>query len=354
MTAGLRTYFHQFRDDSPFTKLDILFIAGDLFDKALYLSGEDTHTIFRFLKDLMSWCAKHKVRLRVLEGTPSHDRAQFRAFLPMAESFTTLDFRYIETMCVEAFYDLQVTCLYVPDEFGGSAEASQKLIDKEFQSLGIRQVSFAIMHGMFRYQVPELASDRFKYEEQFFFDRVKGFINIGHVHVFTTFGRILCQGSTDRICHGEEAAKGGIMVTWDPSGDRNFFFIENKSAMVFTTLHVRIKELEEALARVEKRIVGLPDGSHVRIKAAKGHPVLNVLEHLERKYPGLIFDRITEEEERERNQLIDTQAVLDTNYVPVNIHAGNIVDMIMAEAKPSLDVSAPTMIRIVSTLQGLV
>lgn len=100
----------------------------------------------------------------------------------------------------------------------GSLRCSQKLIDKECQSLGIRQVSFCRHARHVRIRSPELASDRFKYEEQFF-DRVKGFDNID-VHVFTTFGRILCQGSTDRICHGEEAAKGGIMVTWDPSGDQ--------------------------------------------------------------------------------------------------------------------------------------
>lgn len=354
MVAGLRTFFHDFRDDSPFTKMDIVFIAGDLFDKALYLSGEDTYLIFRFLKDLMGWCAKHGVRLRVLEGTPSHDRAQFKAFLPMAESFEQLDFRYIETMCVEAFHDLQITCLYVPDEFGGSAEASQKLIEKEFQSLGVQQVSIAMMHGMFRYQVPELASERFKYDEQFILDRVKGFTNIGHVHVFSTFSRILCQGSLDRICHGEESAKGGIQVTWDPNGDKNFFVIENKAAMVFMTIHARTKDLEVALAQVEKKLIGLKEQSHVRLKAAKGHPVLNVIEHLERKYPMLVFERITEEEERERNQLIDTQAVLDTSYVPVNIHAGNIVDMLVAEAKPKMDVPSATMFRIVSTLQGFV
>ena len=197
-------------------------------------------------------------------------------------------------MCVEAFYDLGITCLYVPDEYAGSAEAAQKLIQEELDRLGIDKVSIAIMHGMFTYQVPEISSTRYKYDERFFLDRVQYFINIGHVHKFSTYERILSQGSFDRLAHGEEEPKGGIMVTL--TFEQKFFqFLENKGAKIYKTCHVRNKDIDKAVEQIERLAVSLPNGSYVRIKATKSHPVLNLLDQFNKKYVDLTFTKITEE-----------------------------------------------------------
>lgn len=331
MLVGLRELLAIDKDNV--LELDILFIAGDLFDSALWFSNEDVSHILLFMRELMAWCEKFKIRLRVLEGTPSHDRGQSRNLLPISKTFFNLDFRYIETMCVEGFEDLGLTCLYVPDEFGGSALKSQELIKSELDSIGYEKVDIAIMHGMFKYQVPEVGSDRFKYDEYFFLDRVRYFINIGHVHIFSTFRRIIAQGSTDRISHGEEKPKGGCLQVLDPSRGNSFYFIQNKRACVFTTIHVKQKDVDKALAVIEKRVSSLPSFSHVRIKASRDNQILNIYDMINKKFPTIFFTKLTEEDEEEKNSLLSKKDLLDINYTPLQVTKDNITKMLLDEVK---------------------
>lgn len=348
---NLCSFFDNF-ENSKFKNLDVIFIAGDLFDQALWFNDENFLSIFSFFRKLMDWCQHFSIKLRVLEGTPSHDRKQPKNLLPIATAFPKLDFRYIETMCVEAFYDLGITCLYVPDEYAGSAEAAQKLIQEELDRLGIDRVSIAIMHGMFTYQVPEISSTRYKYDEQFFLDRVHYFINIGHVHKFSTYDRILSQGSFDRLAHGEEEPKGGIMVSL--TFEQKFFqFLENKGAKIYKTCHVRNKDIDKAVEQIERLAVSLPNGSYVRIKASKSHPVLNLLDQFNKKYVDLTFTKITEEEESERKQLIDTKALLSVDYTPININKDNIVSMVMAQVSERYNFQQDLLIKLETKLLEL-
>lgn len=353
MLQRLRTFFDDFSPSGKFVTLDVLFIAGDLFDAALWLSNEEVTHIFLFMRELMHWCETHGIRLRILEGTPSHDRGQSRNMVPLAKTFKHLNFAYINTMCVEGFYDLNMTCLYVNDEYAGSAKKAQELIQAELDSLGIDKVTIAIMHGMFKYQLPEISSDRFKYDESFFLQRVKAFINIGHVHVFTTYERIIAQGSTDRISHGEEKPKGGTLQILDPEGENLFFFIENKLACKFITLHIKQKDLDKAIQMVESKAASLPAFSYLRIKASKGHAIFNVLDQIKKKFTMLFFDRLTEEEELERQTLLDTHDLLNVSYVPIHITRENISDMILDEIKKKSELSGSTMILLQKQLQLL-
>lgn len=325
--------FSDFKDIGGFSDLDILFIAGDLFDAALYFSNEDVCHILLFMRELMAWCERNHIRLRVLEGTPSHDRGQSRNLLPIAKTFAFLDFRYIETMCVEGFYDLGITCLYVPDEFGGSALQAQGLIQNELDNLGYEKVDIAIMHGMFKYQVPEVGSDRFKYDERFILDRVRYFINIGHVHIHTTYERIIAQGSTDRISHGEEGPKGACLQVLDPVRGNSFHFIENKLACLFITVHIRKNDLEKAVATVRKKAASLPGFAHLRIKAPRDNPVLNVFDQLAREFPMIFFTKLTEEDEKEKNKLLTQADILDIDYTPIHITKENVVGMLMGQIR---------------------
>ena len=354
MLKGLSSLVCDFSDEGGMSDLDILFIAGDLFDAALWFSNEDVAHILLFMRKLMDWCERHEIKLRVLEGTPSHDRGQSKNLVPIAETFKDLDFRYIETMCVEGFYDLNITCLYVPDEFGGSALQSQELIQAEMDSLGYDKLSIGIMHGMFKYQVPELASDRFKYDERFFLDRIQHFINIGHVHVFTTYERIIAQGSTDRLCHGEEGPKGGCLQVIDPIQGNSFFFVENKLACLFVTVHVRVKDLDKGIEQIRKKAESLPAFSHIRIKAARNHPVLNVFDQISRDFPMLFFSKLTEEEEQEKNKLLTQQDLLDINYTPIHITKENIVSMVMDGVKSKFSFRGEQLQKLENQLQSLV
>ena len=327
---NMRTFFEDFSGDSQFAKLDILFIAGDFFDKALWFSNEDVGNILSFILDLFGFCETHGIRLRYLEGTPSHDRKQFKNFLPTVNLFKGLDFRYIEEMCVEGFYDLGITCLYVPDEHEGGGEKSQILIQEKLEELNLDKVDVSMVHSWFKYQVPEVSSSS-KYDEEFFLKHTKYFVSNGHIHGPSTYDRILGQGSFDRVAHREEHAKGGILVEISPE-DSYFFFVENKDALPFRTVHIKTKDLDKALEQIDKVAVSLPEYSWIRIKAKESHPVLASIDQLSRQYTHIRFEKITEEEEIQKSQqLVNQKAFESVDYKAVHIDKDNIVNLILSE-----------------------
>lgn len=331
MIANLRAYFGDFKDVSQFATLDVLFIAGDLFDKALWFTNDDLNLIFAFFLDLFDFCERHGIAFRYLEGTPSHDRKQFRNIVPLASKFPALDFRYIEEMCVEAFYDHGITCLYVPDEHAGGGEKSQALIKTKLDELGIEKVSIGMVHSWFKYQVPEVSSSS-KYDEEFFLSIVEYFVSNGHIHGPSTFDRIVGQGSFDRVAHNEEHAKGGVLFEINDK-DAYFFFLENKNALPFRTVHVKTTDMEKAVEQIDKVASKLPEMSWLRIKAKEINPVLHSLDALGKQYPLIRFEKITEEEEArtQRKTLVDDTAFQSIDYKNVELVQENIVGSIMEE-----------------------
>ena len=63
-------------DTNIIPTLDLLIIAGDLFDRLLEYNHPSATNILLFIDKLMILCSTHNVKLRVLEGTPSHDNKQ--------------------------------------------------------------------------------------------------------------------------------------------------------------------------------------------------------------------------------------------------------------------------------------
>lgn len=151
--ANLDTYFDNYNPTSQFADLDILFIAGDLYDKLLDFSSDDIHEITLWLSRVVKFCSRNSIKLRILEGTPSHDWQQSR-IIETLDSLLTVktDIRYISTIHIEYLKDLGIHILYVPDEATSSAELTFTIVKKLMAELKIEQVDIAIMHGMFDYQ----------------------------------------------------------------------------------------------------------------------------------------------------------------------------------------------------------
>lgn len=331
---NLTEFFDGFSDESQFTNLDIIFIDGDFFDKGLWFFSDDINAINGWVLSLFEFCERHSIILRYIEGTSSHDRKQFRNFISLAERFSLLNFKYIEDMCVEAFYDFGITCLYVPDEHEHGGEKSQAVIKKHLDQLGLEKVDITIMHSWFKYQVPEVASAS-KYDEHFFLEITRYFISNGHIHGPSTFDRIFGQGSFDRIAHNEEHPKGAMLFEIRPD-EQYPFFVQNKNALPFKTLHFKNNDLEKALASIDKVVVDLPEYSWLRIKAKESHPVLSSLEVLSKKYGHVRFEKITEEDEAKKKQnLVDQKAFENLDYVAIVLDKDNIVEMTLKEVEAS-------------------
>ena len=336
---NLRDYFCQFKQDSfedKFGKLDLIFIGGDFFDKGLLFSSDEIVSITSFVCDLFLFCEQQRIRLRYLKGTDSHERNQFKNFVPVALRFKYLDFRYVEDMEVEFFNDLGISCLYVPDEHAGGGEKSQNLIEEKFKELQIEKVSIAMVHSWFKYQVPEVASTS-KYDEKFFLDRVEYYISNGHIHAPSTFDRLVTQGSFDRIAHNEEHKKGAFVFDISPY-NQLFFFVENKNALPFITVTLKDqkndKHIDKELASIEKLASSLPEYSWIRLRGKESHPLLSSLTVLNSKYPHVRFEKITiEEEERVNQQLVNQKDFEDINYEAPRLDRDNIVSVLVEEIK---------------------
>jgi DNA repair exonuclease SbcCD nuclease subunit len=335
--ANLDKYFDNYTVGCQFRTLDLLFIAGDLFDSLLDLSGEDIYEIALWLDRLMSFCSRNKIKLRILEGTPSHDWAQSKisesiyAIKANDENFK-LDFKYVSTLSIEHLRDLGLYILYVPDEWSHSAEDTQKQVEVLLKEKRLSQVDIAVMHGMFPHQLPGVIQSNQKHNPDYYLSIVKHYITIGHIHTFSVLDRIIAQGSFDRLSHGEEDPKGAVVVYLSKEGNDSFTFVENKNAKSFVTVELRRKDLDESIKKLEKVLSKLRDDSNIRIKAAKDHPVFVAFDELKNKYPNFHFVKKALDEE-EDYVLVNNLVKIETAYTPITLTSDNIVEMTLQEIK---------------------
>lgn len=323
---NLTSYFDNFSENSKFKNLDILFIAGDLFDTSLDYFDPDILKINLWMSRLMTFCAQYKIILRILEGTPSHDWKQSRNFKPIADSFKDrLNYRYIEDIEIEYLNNLQLYILYMPDEARASATLSIKRVKELLIENNINQVDIAIMHGAFTYQIPGVVNESF-HNENDYLDIVKYFINIGHVHSFSVNQRIIAQGSFDRLSHNEEEPKGGVVCYL--SDQPSYEFIENKKAKIFKTIYLRSDDVYKNLDYIDNQISRYPQGSYIRIKAKKDNQIFKSFDSLKSKYILYYLSKTTIEDESEEKQIQDQEL---TQYNIISITQENIVSLLKSE-----------------------
>lgn len=348
--ANLDSYFDNYLDSSQFTDLDMLFIAGDLFDRLLEFSCTEVNSITTWLSRLMWFCSRHHIRLRILEGTPSHDWKQSKiahTVYMIISKDNVLDFKYVDTLYIEVLKDIQLHILYVPDEYSSSTEETFSQVKSLMSNLGIHQVDIAIMHGSFEYQLRNVPGNIQKHSEANYLSVVKHFISIGHIHEHSVNDRIVAQGSFDRLGFGEEHPKGGVVLTISKGG--NYFnFIENTHAKIFKTIEVRNVDLDKVLARIDKVASSVPNNSYIRIKAKATHAIYIAFDELKLKYPMLYFVKAKLEDESD-NFNTNLSLSTDDNFIPITITMDNIIELLTSEIKAKHSLSDAQLL----TLSGI-
>lgn len=329
---NLDILFDQYSQKSLFKDLDIVFIAGDLFDRLLDMDDDDSHLIKLWIDRLSRFCSRFKIKLRILKGTPSHDWNQSsQAETVWKISQIPGDFKYIDTLSIEYIEDHNMHVLYVPDEWASTTEETLSQVKTLMQDMHIKDVDIAIMHGLFNYQLPGIGKASSKHDETSYLDIVKYFINIGHIHTHTTYERILAQGSFDRMTHGEEEPKGCMLMELDPVEGNRFLFIENYGAKIFKTLTLKNKDVEKSMDFIEKQLLKIPINSYIRIKAAKDHGVYIGFEELKIKFPFYNFSKKSLEDEEESAYNLRVNDMLDVEYTSVQIDRENIRTLLWDE-----------------------
>lgn len=315
-------------NDPSNSELDIIFLAGDIFDSLLDLNSPDLDDIDFWICRLLRFCNTHDIVLRVLEGTPSHDWTQPERFITLAKimKLKNLDIDYIDNVAIEYIEKFDINILYVPDEIQPTTEKTLALVKNALLNKGLDKVDFAIMHGQFEYQLPEHIKNIPRHNSKDYLDIVKHYIFIGHIHTHSVKDRIIAQGSFDRLKHGEEEPKGYVKAFINKD-NKEYFFIENKNARTYKTIDCSKLDLEDSFNLIKKIANGLKADSCVRVSALSKHPILTNMEELIRLYPTMVWTKHIKKDKtkEELDKVIAEEEIL---YVPVTISKDNLLDLI--------------------------
>ncbi len=298
--------------------INILFIAGDLFDSLLDANSKELLLIIDLFNDLLTFCHTNNILLRVLEGTPSHDRNQSEILVKLNDIRTNkCNLIYHKVLDIEYIKEYNKYVLYIPDEWVHDHIILEKQVQDKLLEYSISQVDIGIFHGQFAYQLVGKKYSGFHFKEEYFLPLVKGFIHVGHYHTYTSFDRIIANGSLERLAHGEEQAKGYVKVE-----DSNYTFIENTNAYTYVTINVTAAT---TLERLDKLITKLRPDSHIRLLLSRDHPFNITFQDLKLRYLDYNLKKLIKENISESSSVtyILTDSVLDvsnTYTLDANIH----------------------------------
>lgn len=314
------------------TDLDILFIAGDIFDRLLDFNSDDAIESSLWLSRVVNWCIRSNIKLRILLGTYSHDMNQTRIInVVTALVKEPVDVKYVTTLSIELMEDLGISVLYIPDEWNSDSSKTLEETKIELAKYHLDKVDLAIMHGAFDYQLPVKTNEM--HLSSLYQELVKYYINIGHVHTFSVNGNIIAQGSFDRLTHGEEEPKGGVECVIREDGTKDIFFIENKTAKIFKTITVNTDNVEKEIDKIKKICLNLPLGSYVRLKSKKNNPIFTVLTEIQKLLPDITFSKNTDDDEIKQTTLF--KEIATQTYESITITRENIVKLVEEKLQSS-------------------
>lgn len=282
---NLNTFFNIYYKELK--DIDILFISGDVFDRLVSTRSMEYRLIVSWLSNLLLWCKDRNVKLRILYGTPGHDNDQVAGFTDIANKLApTCDFKYVSNIWIEKMDDLGITVLYIPDEVHPDSEDTWNDVKNLMKEEMVSEVDISIMHGCFNYQLP-IKDLKFMHKESNYLDITKYYINIGHIHTSSCYERILAPGSFDRLTHGEEENKGGLLCKIYKDGNMNFKFLINKNSKIFKTLDYTGKNESYVLKDLDKELKKYPPNSFIRLLVDDDNTLIKSLKSICNKYPVL-------------------------------------------------------------------
>lgn len=314
-----------FPDNAETAELDIIWLAGDVFDDLLYLNDHDVLEIDAWIVSLLLICKKYHILLRVLEGTPSHDWKQSNRFESMNEvTGIGADLKYVKDLSIEYIERFGITVLYVPDEWDNT-ETTLSQVHDLLRAKGLDKVDYAIMHGQFEYQLPAHITKAPRHSSEAYHNLVKELIFIGHVHIHTRNNRIIAQGSFDRLSHGEEGPKGHVRAKVYENGDRDVVFVENTGAKKFVTVRCNNMDLEDTLNEIDDHVRDLPEGSFVRVEGNHDNPIFTNMDVLIRRYPLFTWNKLTRQDDEVDSPIIEDETV----FIPITITRENLPALLL-------------------------
>lgn len=276
-----------FPDTAETRALDIIFIGGDVTDSLMDFASNNAVAYRKWVSEFLRYCVKHDIMVRIIEGTPLHDWGQSIIFVEENENHEIgCDLKYFKDITIEHIERFNIDVLYIPDEARPTTHQTWAVVQGLLAERNLSKVDFAVMHGAFGYQLPNIEEIKDKvHDEENYTSIVRHYIFIGHVHQHRPNGKIIPNGSTDRLRHGEEDTKGHVRLN-----KGMITFIPNVGAMRYMTLEVPGMAADEIMDLVEKRLKGNDDIFQIRLLANTGDVAFGMTKRLTSMFPFGRFD----------------------------------------------------------------
>lgn len=326
-TRVIKNLLQEFPDSPEMGELDILFIAGDVYDDLLSLPDENVTHIDFWIWHILYVCVKYDIVLRVLDGTKSHDWFQSSRFEVINQiGKINADVKYVRDLSIEYIERYDINVLYVPDEWSETTERTLAQVKELMRAKGLVTVDFAVMHGQFGHQLPEGIKAQ-KHDSEEYLALVTELIFIGHVHKPSVYKRIIAQGSFDRLSHGEEEAKGHFRVKVHGHHNYDIQFVENKGAMLFKTIDCTSLDLEQTFEKIDSQIGTITDNIHVRVLGDPDNPIFTNMNVLIGRYPFVTWSKLVKD--NETITINTSEASEEYEYIPVELTKENLPPMLI-------------------------
>ena len=307
-------------------KIKLLLIAGDLFDRRLQFNHDDTTIAIEWMYHLLSVCKKHNIILRILEGTPSHDWEQSKHFIPACKFYKNVNVQWINKISIEHIPEINKSILYIPDEATESTEITLGIVKELMYKLGIDSVDIGCMHGMFKYQMPNIdLSEKNYHKEEEYLKIVKGPIIIGHIHKHKPKSRIIPPGSFDRLAFNEEEDKGFLHFNIDKKDSSRYKckFIVNKTAKVFKYIDGSVySDLNALYEHLDSVVPKYPKNSYLSIRTVRKSFIDDNINDIQNRYSRYL--KIEKCIIDKKQHILSTKEIIKDEYISINITRNNI------------------------------
>lgn len=237
----------------------VFVVPGDLFDERGSLEDERSHLTIEFSNWLLVEAKKHNITIILVEGTPKHDRKQYKVLLRLNKNIG-VDVKYYTDITIHHEPKLNLVFGLIPDEYRDNAADTTKLFKELMKSSGYNKLDAIFLHGLCNFQIPHIKSIA-NFCEKVLTKLTKYGVFIAHDHnekLYSTDSvkaRVL--GSSDCLSHGEVGNKGVNVVDFTEK-EAIIYHLVNPSPCQYITVEGTgksseqiVNELEAALKRAK-------------------------------------------------------------------------------------------------------
>ena len=281
--------------DSPQTAMiDMLYFTGDLTERLGSFNSSDVHLLIAYVRHVLNMAKKYNIKVRVLEGTPSHDWKQNLIFKTLNDPDPTTgepgigaDLKYVDSVHIEYVEDHEMHVLYIPDLRVDAVDIWKTVLQK-MQELDIDMVDYTCVHGAFLHQLPPAAISPYTHDPDKYCDITRYHIFANHIHIPSVYRNLLAGGSIECLRHGEEHPKGHIR-SYVSEQRASHEFIVNPHKTQFKTIDLSGKTARECLRAIDGALEYRDRLACIRIIADKADEVYQIGDKLASIFPTVKF-----------------------------------------------------------------